>query len=393
MNKTIEQTFFKAFEFGGVVDLCIRYFQEKYDLGCYPKKHKELPPKWEEYYYIELPEIILKETERFDDCSLVYKSPLIDEIEKNLQECTTTKEQDRYLFSLLTPFKRFSDIFLPIATINRLEKDIEKYKQKKEFWQNSEAGDKAKQIEACDWFIERREKEIERTYYIERRFMEIINEKNEKNTVECCFGMFFSIAMRFADRLDALLLTYGIDLMRLQKESGIYLKTHRNVVDVDTYIGSIELAQKYIDELPKSNTISTKDTATNEPQQPPHFNGDYTDEELTATFNKLIQGKYIHSESDLESFIYLCTGREGKAFKKPINWLKPATLLGLFIKDLFSDTDQTAIWEQTAKCFTIKGKTPNTSSIKVSLSKIKQDWKDRPKGYDVMQNEIIKDLK
>lgn len=136
-----------------------------------------------------------------------------------------------------------------------------------------------------------------------------------------------------------------------------------------------------------------KNTEKDKTQQPPHFNGDYTDEELTATFNKLIQGKYIHSESDLDSFIYLCTGREGKTFTMPVNWQKTVTLLGLFVQDLFSETDNAEIWELTAKCFTAKGKTPNTNSIKVSLSKIKQNWKDRPKEYDKMQNEIIKDLK
>lgn len=128
-------------------------------------------------------------------------------------------------------------------------------------------------------------------------------------------------------------------------------------------------------------------------QQKPHFNGDYTDEELTATFEKLKMGKYIHSKSDLDSWIYLCTGREEKAFTEPINWTKSRVLLGMFVQDLFSDTDNTAIWKLTAKCFTVKGKTPNTNSIKASLSKIKQDWKARPKDYDKMQNEIIKDIK
>jgi len=64
----------------------------------------------------------------------------------------------------------------------------------------------------------------------------------------------------------------------------------------------------------------------------------------------------------------------------------------MFVQDLFNDTDNTNIWELTAKCFTIQGKKPNTNSIKVSLSKIKQNWKARPKDYDKMQNEIIKDI-
>ena len=292
MDKTIEKTFFKAFELGGVVNACISYFQQKYDLGYYPQGDEELPPEWKEHFYTKLPEFILKETETFYNNRREYESPLIDEIEQNLKECTTIQEQDRYLFSLLTPFKRYSDIFHPTATINRLKNNIEKTKQDKEFWASSNENDKDKQIEACNWFIEQREKEIERTYYINSQFIKITcGQINEKNTVENCLYIFVSAVSNFANRLDALLLTYGIDLMRLQKESGIYLKNYRCITDVDWYIGSMELAQKYIDELPKLNDDSTANdfgnnysTTTNTTLQPPHID-DCTDEELTATTN------------------------------------------------------------------------------------------------------------
>jgi hypothetical protein len=154
-------------------------------------------------------------------------------------------------------------------------------------------------------------------------------------------------------------------------------------------INTLELTLKY---TTKQQSISSQQLKTTTGNQPPHFNGDYTDEELTATFEKLKNGKYIHSESDLDSWIYLCTGREEKAFTEPINWTKSGVLLGMFVQDLFSITDNTAIWEITAKCFTVKGKTPNTNSIKVSLSKIKQNWKNGPKDYDKMKNEIINDI-
>jgi len=146
----------------------------------------------------------------------------------------------------------------------------------------------------------------------------------------------------------------------------------------------------------KTNITPTQSEQSNDKtttgNQPPHFNGDYTDEELTATFEKLKNGKYIHSESDLDSWIYLCTGREEKAFTEPINWTKRGMLLGMFVQDLFSNTDNTAIWEITAKCFTVKGKKPKTNSIKVSLSKIKQGWKKIPEDYYKMKNEIINDI-
>lgn len=46
----------------------------------------------------------------------------------------------------------------------------------------------------------------------------------QKGTVEYCLSAFVRIMGKFANRLDALLLVYGIDLMRLQEVSGLYIK-------------------------------------------------------------------------------------------------------------------------------------------------------------------------
>ena len=123
-----------------------------------------------------------------------------------------------------------------------------------------------------------------------------------------------------------------------------------------------------------------------------HFHGDFTDDEITSTFKKLIQGKYIQKDSDLVSWIYICTGTKGKTPIRPIEWKKKSILLGLFVFDLFSNTDKNNIWEITAKCFTINGQEPNTNSIKVNLSKIKRDDTKLPKEYDQMKKDITFDL-
>ena len=123
-----------------------------------------------------------------------------------------------------------------------------------------------------------------------------------------------------------------------------------------------------------------------------HFHGDFTDDEITSTFKKLIQGKYIQKDSDLVSWIYICTGTKGKTPIRPIEWKKKSILLGLFVFDLFSNTDKNNIWEITAKCFTINGQEPNTNSIKVNLSKIKGDDTKLPKEYDQMKKDITFDL-
>lgn len=70
------------------------------------------------------------------------------------------------------------------------------------------------------------------------------------------FSILFDLLEEFINRLDALLLEYGIDLMELQKECGITLKQGRNIEDIAPYIGTPELTQRYIDALTPGSTAS-----------------------------------------------------------------------------------------------------------------------------------------
>lgn len=252
METTIQKNFLNAFESGGVVSRCIDYIRQKYDLGYLPQTDNELPPQLAKYNS-ELHDQIFEDTEAFDDSVIMQTdSPLINEIEQNIKECSTPKEQDRYLFSLLKPFKEFSDIFYPISKIGYyLDTKI----------QNSKGAVSKKN--KC--FLFDYEKQKERILYINERFCEINRGYSEQhNTVEGCLNMFVEVVFAFANRLDALLLTYGIDLMRLQKESGIYLKEYRLKPIISKYIGSMELAQKYIDELPKTDGTAIEKTTDNQ---------------------------------------------------------------------------------------------------------------------------------
>ena len=108
------------------------------------------------------------------------------------------------------------------------------------------------QIDACNRMIKGCQDQIDWVLYVNHQFIDITcTFKDKEGSVERCLSAFVGVMKRFADRLDALLLTYGIDLMRLQRESGLYLKQYRKITDVDVYIGSMELAQMYIDALPK----------------------------------------------------------------------------------------------------------------------------------------------
>ena len=197
-------------------------------------------------------------------------SPLMDEIEANLNDCKTEAQKERYLFSLLKPFGESSGgcgiarVYEPTAEINQLEQATKECEKDKAFWQtlpedeqlknvNGEpSGTPKEQVEACNDMCKRYKEQIDWVLYVNRQFIDLTcTDKAKEGSVERCLSTFVGVMEMFSNRLDALLLTYGIDLLRLQRECGIYLKEYRIITDVDFYIGSLELAQKYIDALPK----------------------------------------------------------------------------------------------------------------------------------------------
>ena len=324
MNKTIEKEFFEAFKWGGVVNNCIEWMRYIYNLppikpgdskGCESLQNKEAKDKVDNFYKEILPKDILEKTEAFNDKVIMnMDSPLMDEIEANLNECKTEVERERYLLSLLKPFGDIPSgcgiarIYHPKVEIKRLESEIVDFERNKAFWQKKEedelvkdvngksAGTSKEQIEACNSMIEGRKEQIDWVLYVNRRFCELTGKFEDgarwmqKGTVEHCLSAFIRIMSVFADRLDALLLTYGIDLMKLQEISGLYLKSHRLITDIDVYVGSRDLAQKYIDDLSKLDG-----------QQQPENNREIADE-------KSLSGKQEKKE-------ILKRGRRSKPFK------------------------------------------------------------------------------
>ena len=283
--------------------------------GCESLQNKEAKDKVDNFYKEILPKDILEKTEAFNDKVIMnMDSPLMDEIEANLNECKTEVERERYLLSLLKPFGDIPSgcgiarIYHPKVEIKRLESEIVDFERNKAFWQKKEedelvedvngksAGTSKEQIEACNSMIEGRKEQIDWVLYVNRRFCELTGKFEDgarwmqKGTVEHCLSAFIRIMSVFADRLDALLLTYGIDLMKLQEISGLYLKSHRLITDIDVYVGSRDLAQKYIDDLSKLDG-----------QQQPENNREIADE-------KSLSGKQEKKE-------ILKRGRRSKPFK------------------------------------------------------------------------------
>lgn len=269
MDKTIEREFFKAFEFGGVLDDCFDWMNENYNLGITEKLQRPHNEKRIKYYNEILPQQIIEATRLFDDSVLnSYDCPLIAEISNNLDVCKDSTQRDRYIFSLLKPFKRYSDIIHPDEIICKLNSDIKEFEKDLKMWENELLDqqlcdlkvEKAikEQADACRESIEKRRYWIERLEFVANQYAKIVyrieeyDEGKQKGIIENCLMNFFGAVNRYAVRLDALLLEHGLNLLWYQNECGIYLYKHRWLPTLGSYIGSSKLARRYIDEaLPK----------------------------------------------------------------------------------------------------------------------------------------------
>lgn len=278
MDKTIETTFFEPFR--QVVDKCFEWMKQRYDLGykfdetAAQKPQEQLTGKWRQYYDEVLPKEIDEAAAAFDDSVLppvadILDTPLMQEIAKNLDECKNDKQAERYIISLLKPFKIISDKLNPTAEIKKLKGEtppvvgIKQRQRALERWQQvtpDEQGYKEaqEQAEACRWFIKRDMWQIKRAKEVANRYCDLLCRYEDdarwmqKGTVEHNLSGFVDIAGRFGDALDALLLERGINLLWYQQQSGIYLIPYRDITTLEMYCGSMEIATKYIDEaLPK----------------------------------------------------------------------------------------------------------------------------------------------
>ena len=356
MNKTIEKAFFGAFELGGVVNKGFDWMRQKYDLGFKFSKEDEMQPskalfKDVQFYYSDtLPKRINELTSNFDANVLDNtESSLMDEIANNL-DSLTGKDRDAYIFSLLKPFKEYSDNVHPIAVIKRLNGEVNGVCGIKDFerdlamWENmppeepiknicgKASGTPGEQADACRKAIQDYKYRIERANYIANRYCDLLGKFEDgaawmqEGTVENCMSFFFSVIHKFSNRLDALLLERGINLLWYQQESGIYLTWHRCVTDLEYYIGSLELVNKYIREaLPKleeeqscSQRVEAKlNSVTNRS----HFSVSKSYEEMRRVLTALQRQGFVSNDVDVSTFYYRMTG-QGTPTSNKIKWIK-----------------------------------------------------------------------
>lgn len=314
-STNIDKKFFSLYERGGMVDKCIYYVQSN-DKGL------NVLVFWT--YYDELPKQYRANEEYIRAMMYSGSSPLIDKIEADLEKCTNQQETERCIFRLLTPFKRLADM------LN------------------------------------------------DSKFVELLNS-NSTDDVVCVLVNMTRAFYTYANRLYAMLIQHGIDLMQYQQRANIYLKRQWSVADIELYIGSKELAEYYLNQLPQKQQQrpgnSTGQTLTQ------HFHCRKADDVLLLILEALTtadrRGKpYLAADTTEAAWLYVCKGTPTTEQVKPLDWLADQNELALMVEKLFG-----TYWETAKACFRVKGNEPNVKSMANDRSKINSGKKDEPKKH------------
>lgn len=289
-ERRIQNTFLAAYSHGGA-NLCMEWIREEYNLpharpnanagvqGTYPMEGKR-----KTWHDIEVPEFVQEEYDDFDNGVLIFTNGgLMDEIRQVLEKCNSIEDRIRYISTLLQPFKEFADAFYANGIISGIEKSIRQNKIDLEQWKKVQ--DKAtyqrtdelintqEQIEACERDINRAQKEIEYQKFVESQFFSLaqrgINKqfgKNDNHAMLISLGEWYRLMIRFSRNLAALALTYGIRLMDIQEQCGIYINWTYDITDyVDhKYISSFNQADALLSEVRpiKKNDSPSKEKET-----------------------------------------------------------------------------------------------------------------------------------
>jgi len=207
MTTTEENKFFRIFQDGGVASLCVDVLIKKYDLGFLQqgRNHGGIP------YASYLRWIVEKQ-----DTVNVDFDKIFEEIEDNLVSCPNDMEREIYVSKLIAPFGGYLMTTRPVLNVTGNSK--------------------------------------ERAQRIEHRFSILSSFRYNSHVggfiklgVVKMFRCCERLLTQYARRLDWVLMRRGIDLMKIQKDCGVYLlDSYRYAVHYIEWAGSIPAAKKYI---------------------------------------------------------------------------------------------------------------------------------------------------
>lgn len=246
-----------------VATICVEALMCKYGLDKDFSNSGEICPKEAMVEVYDNAVKYINEVSQSIDVRTLDLDPLFAEIENNLKELHDDVERKEYCHSLLLPFGfgcSFIDTYLPVARINGINKGIGKYEREKTFWENYTASDevdevaKETNIRNLNSFIESDKKRIEIVRSIALNFVML----SPKGPVEKFYSGLYRLLQRYASRLAWTFVKYDIDIFSLQNKWNIYIIDPQKGHDVLTYAqwaGSLELAQKYVDDINKKQRL------------------------------------------------------------------------------------------------------------------------------------------
>lgn len=121
-----------------------------------------------------------------------------------------------------------------------------------------------------------------------------------------------------------------------------------------------------------------------------HFTRIFNEEEINILYSGL-KGRFMPEDLDFEHFCFVFGGiplTPNKDPFKPLQWIRSQYLLAYFIYQLFSDTDSKNFWNIACNCFENKEKPLNPNTMKKDMSDLKNGEKDKPKGFDKIDDLI-----
>lgn len=274
-DMVLQKTFADLYLQGGA-HTCLQWFRYEYDLPPMPNRRlphttmkETLHGEMLTYHQLEEPTIAKEALEDFDeDILLSNDRPLMQEIVSNLRKRSSEADRERYLLSLLAPFRDFANAFCPKSRIQDAEREIRHIGDERARWtaelekagdsSSKEYADAKEQLHACDEMEQLLRSGIDHYNNVANRLYwyaqhGLTRSCTEEEDPDMCLnlGYWLDMMQLFARELASLALSYGFDLKELQEKSGVYLLPKvMNIDYVDySYITSFEQARRMLEEI------------------------------------------------------------------------------------------------------------------------------------------------
>lgn len=274
-DMVLQKTFADLYLRGGA-HTCLQWFRNEYDLPIRAEWGKPHTPMKETLHremftnhQLEASTIAKEAFEDFDeDLLLSNEQPLMQEIESNLRKRSSEADRERYLLSLLAPFRDFANAFCPKSRIQDAEREIRHIGDERTRWtavldktadaSSKEYADAKEQLHACDEAeqllrsgIDHYNNVADRLYWYAQHGLTRSCTEEEDSEMCLNLGYWLDILQMFARKLASLALFYGFDLKELQEKSGVYLLPKvMNIDYVDySHITSFEQARRLLEEI------------------------------------------------------------------------------------------------------------------------------------------------